>query len=322
MKIYITIFLICMAAQASNVQLYEHRPYSQEEVSLLNWFELTILRNEIYAMHGYVFSTEWIAEYFQSQNWYFPDPDFTTPAEFDPGFTVEELTNIVLFRDAAEGLEESISGCCYSETQYLEVEYYKQVFSGTDRPPAPPDWYHGFTNIQPQLGGYPDCSEQDILPFELFNDLFTGCGPNENSQVWITAVDRLHQYGVQNKSVYRVYFRPDRTIAKVEKVTLDIWDSAGNHDPYVLWTAYYDINFIFIIFVPDCKLEWASRDVALIYTCMDDECNLRAAFRGTYPTLKLDIYDGPYSDLPLLIQINNEDIGGAERYEELFAGQY
>lgn len=35
-----------------------------------------------------------------------------------------------------------------------------------------------------------------------------------------------------------------------------------------------------------------------------------------------EIYDGPYSDLPLSIKISSEEIGGGERYEEFFAGQY
>ena len=321
MKSFIILFAVLVTLQAADVQLYEHRPYSQEEVTLLNWFELTILRNELFAMQGYVFSTEWLAAYFESQDWYSPSPSFTTAAEFPTEFTNEQQANIDLFLAAAEGLEGSIQGCCYSGTQDLEVEYYKQVFSWTDTPFVP-NWYDSFTSILPQLGGFPDYSAQDLLPFDYFNELYTGSGPNENSQVWITTLDRLHQYGVQDKSVYRIYFRPDRTIAKVERVTLDIVDSALNHDPYVLWTAYYATNSIFYIFVPDCKLEWASRDVALIYTCSGDECNLRAAFRGTHPTLKLEIYEGPYSDLPLSIEIINEDIGGTERYEEFFAGQY
>ena len=61
MKTLMILLMICTAAQASSMQLYEYRPYSQEEVSLLNWFELTILRNELFAMQGYVFSTEWLA---------------------------------------------------------------------------------------------------------------------------------------------------------------------------------------------------------------------------------------------------------------------
>ncbi|RKZ03640.1 hypothetical protein DRQ25_17635 [Candidatus Fermentibacteria bacterium] len=321
MKTLIILLMLCTAAQASSIQLYEHRPYSQEEVSLLNWFELTILRNELFAMQGYVFSTDWLAAYYDSQDWYSPSPSFTTAAEFPTEFTNEQQANIDLFLASAEGLEESIEGCCYSEVRDLEVEYYSQVYSWTDRPPVP-DWYDSYTSVQPQLGGYPDYSAEDLLPFDFFNDLYTGSGVNENTQAWITTLDRLHQYGVQSKSVYRVYFRPERTIAKVERVTLDIGDSAGNHDPYVLWTAYYATNSIFIIFVPDCKLEWASRDVALIYTCSGDECTLRAAFRGIYPTLTMEIYEGPYSDLPLSIEINNEDIGGDERYEELFAGRY
>ena len=45
MKTLMILLTICMAAQASNIQLYEDRPYSSEDVSLLNWFELCIIRN-------------------------------------------------------------------------------------------------------------------------------------------------------------------------------------------------------------------------------------------------------------------------------------
>jgi hypothetical protein len=320
-KSLIILFALIAAMQAADVQLYEHRAYTMEDVLDLNWFELCILRNELYAMQGYVFSTEWLAAYFESQEWYSPSPSFTTAAEFPVEFTNEQQANINLFLEAAEGLEETIAGCYYSDVNDLDVEYYSQVFSWTDKPPVP-DWYGNYTSIEPQLGGHPDYSEQDLLPFDIFNDLYTGSGVNENTQAWITTNDMLHSYGVQEMSVYRVYFRPDRTIAKVERVSLDIVDSNSDHEPYVLWTAYYATNSIYIIFVPDCKLEWASKDVALVYTCDNEECTLRAAFRGAYPDLVMEIYDGPYSSLPISVEINSEDIGGYERYEELFEGKY
>lgn len=215
MKTLMILLLTCMAAQASNVQLYEHRPYSQEEVS--------------------------------------------------------------------------------------------------------PDWYDSFTGIQPQLGGYP--SVDDLLPYDIFDELYAGFGLDETYENYNATYDILEEYGVKKRSVYRVYFRPDRTIATIERVTLEYMDSMGNRNPYVLWTAHYATNSVFFIFVPNCQMEWASKDAALIYSCIGDECTLRAAFKGFCPTLTMEIYEGPYSDLPLSIEINNENIGRQERYEELFAGQ-
>ncbi len=317
MKTLIILLTLCTAAQASSIQLYEHRPYSQEEVSLLNWFELTILRNELFAMQGYVFSTEWLAAYFESQDWYSPSPGFTTAAEFSTEFTNEQQANIDLFLAAAEGLEESIAGCCYSETPDLEVEYYSQVFSWTDLPPLP-DYYDNYTSVDPDLGVYPDFSGENLLPFYIFNGFYTGYGDVLTGE----QLEMIEDYGVQDRTVYRAYFRPDRTLAKIEKVTLTYMEVMGSRDPYILWTALYATNSLFLIFIPDCRMDWATKNLALVYSYSGDECTLRAAFKGIYTTLTLEIYEGPYTDLPLSIEINNEDIGGDERYDDLFYGRY
>ncbi|MCD4776174.1 MAG: YARHG domain-containing protein [Candidatus Aegiribacteria sp.] len=318
MKTLTMVLIICIAAQASNVQLYENRPYTQEEIEDLTWFELCILRNEIYAIHGYVFSNESLAAYFEDQDWYVPDPDFTTPDEFDPGFSDEEVNNIYLFLEAAEDTEESVLGCCYPDNlQNMQVDYYRRLSFRPELPPVP-DWYNMYTGIPMELGGYPDFSGEDILPYEVFNYLYTGWGHNETNEQWQATQDILDEYEVQNKAVYRLYFRSDRTVAKVEKVTLDFLDASRSYDPYVLWTAWFSPNQEFIIVFPDCKMNWAAGDLALIYTNDGDECFLRAAFKGTYPTIRLEIYDGPYSDLPLSIKISSEEIGGDERYEEFF----
>lgn len=43
--------------------------------------EIALIRNEIYARHGYVFQTEPFKSYFGEKDWYIPNPDFTE-AEF------------------------------------------------------------------------------------------------------------------------------------------------------------------------------------------------------------------------------------------------
>jgi len=40
-------------------------------------FEVALIRNEIYARHGYVFSTPEYEEYFSQKSWYVPNPDFS-----------------------------------------------------------------------------------------------------------------------------------------------------------------------------------------------------------------------------------------------------
>ncbi len=39
--------------------------------------EIALIRNEIYARHGYIFETEYYREYFESKDWYVPNPGFT-----------------------------------------------------------------------------------------------------------------------------------------------------------------------------------------------------------------------------------------------------
>lgn len=40
--------------------------------------EIALIRNEIYARHGYVFKSEPFKSYFSKKEWYVPNPDFST----------------------------------------------------------------------------------------------------------------------------------------------------------------------------------------------------------------------------------------------------
>ncbi|MGI6722699.1 MAG: YARHG domain-containing protein [Anaerovoracaceae bacterium] len=44
----------------------------EDDLAGLSSRELTLARNEIYARHGYKFSTDWIYNYFAGQDWYIP----------------------------------------------------------------------------------------------------------------------------------------------------------------------------------------------------------------------------------------------------------
>jgi hypothetical protein len=48
------------------------RPLKEEELLNYTKAELRIIRNEIYAFHGYIFDSQDLVEYFDSQNWYKP----------------------------------------------------------------------------------------------------------------------------------------------------------------------------------------------------------------------------------------------------------
>jgi hypothetical protein len=48
------------------------RPLLAEDVENLDAWDLKIMRNEIYARHGYIFRTEEMKDYFNAQRWYAP----------------------------------------------------------------------------------------------------------------------------------------------------------------------------------------------------------------------------------------------------------
>lgn len=49
-----------------------NRILTYDDVAYMNKKDLTIMRNEIFARHGYIFKTQEMIEYFSKQNWYRP----------------------------------------------------------------------------------------------------------------------------------------------------------------------------------------------------------------------------------------------------------
>ncbi|MGN1385559.1 MAG: YARHG domain-containing protein [Bacillus sp. (in: firmicutes)] len=55
----------------------DYRYLTYSDIAGLSKAELRIARNEIYARHGYIFKSEDLQDYFSSQAWYSPDPNYT-----------------------------------------------------------------------------------------------------------------------------------------------------------------------------------------------------------------------------------------------------
>lgn len=70
------------------------RYLSPSDLRNLTKFELKIMRNEIFARHGYIFKTEEMKQYFQNQFWY--KPRFSDVNDF---LTKKEKFNISLIKD-------------------------------------------------------------------------------------------------------------------------------------------------------------------------------------------------------------------------------
>lgn len=67
------------------IREYELRGLTKDEVALV--------RNEIYARHGYTFSNPRYTEFFSQKSWYYPDPWLTDGADVEQYFNPYEMEN-------------------------------------------------------------------------------------------------------------------------------------------------------------------------------------------------------------------------------------
>lgn len=54
----------------------DKRIITESELNAMSQNEIALIRNEIYAKHGYIFQTEPYKSYFNAKEWYTPDPYF------------------------------------------------------------------------------------------------------------------------------------------------------------------------------------------------------------------------------------------------------
>lgn len=80
----------CNSSQPDKVVRYDY-----EELLTKKSFELKIIRNEIFARHGYIFKSQDLADYFGKQNWYKPQFD-----NVDSYLTVDEKEYIEIVLQA------------------------------------------------------------------------------------------------------------------------------------------------------------------------------------------------------------------------------
>ncbi|HEX2779042.1 MAG TPA: YARHG domain-containing protein [Gemmatimonadaceae bacterium] len=62
--------------EPGSLDLLAGREITPKMISANKLYELRVLRNEIYARHGYRFSTKWLQEHFADKPWYTPRDDF------------------------------------------------------------------------------------------------------------------------------------------------------------------------------------------------------------------------------------------------------
>lgn len=88
-KLFILLMLFLITPSVVHSQVHAQRPNKQsqylpglypeasqrilkaKDLEGLNSFDLKVMRNEIYARHGYIFKTQEMKDYFNEQDWYY-----------------------------------------------------------------------------------------------------------------------------------------------------------------------------------------------------------------------------------------------------------
>ena len=282
--VIIILLLSAALSFADNLHLYQDIDYSPESLKELSLFELCLLRNEVFANHGYIFSSVWLGEHFNRQDWYSPLEGCCSGGDQYPDFSSQENNNIQLFREMEDGLGRTIYSCWTREnTSLFDYEYYREV---TSEQPVPSvfDDYNMYTDFPIELGSNPCVSSENLLPFEQFSTLYEYT--SERSERMDDDYDFLRaqeemlesaatEFDLQEYGAYRVYRRPDGSIARVDKVRLQ--SGPIFMDPSPRWSAFFDADGNLAAFLPICT--WTTKLCALLYGTDDDRTVLRAAIR-------------------------------------------
>src|SRR5581483_3081661 len=69
--------------------VFQNKKLTEDQLHGLGLYELRLLRNEIYALHGRQFNTIWLQDHFDSQPWYQYNPDFK-----DDQLSATEVANV------------------------------------------------------------------------------------------------------------------------------------------------------------------------------------------------------------------------------------
>jgi hypothetical protein len=78
-----------LAISPGDMEHFQNTEITEQMLAGLSLHELRLLRNEVYALHGRQFRTEWLAQYFWSQPWYMSRDD-----EGEPELSPVEKKNI------------------------------------------------------------------------------------------------------------------------------------------------------------------------------------------------------------------------------------
>jgi hypothetical protein len=133
--------------------------------------DLRLLRNEVYARHGRIFQTKWLAEEFRQYPWYTPRPDYS-----DAQLSPIEKANIALIARREQMLHESLStrlldvadvrGLRHEDARRLRNEIYAR-HGRRFRDPTLRRYFESFAWYKPN----PGFREEMLNPTEKANAL-------------------------------------------------------------------------------------------------------------------------------------------------------
>ena len=293
---------------ADNLHLYHNIDYSPESLGELSSFELCLLRNEVFANHGYIFSSIWLDEHFRKQEWYSPVEGCCSGGDQYPDFSSQENSNIQLFLEMEDGLGRTIYSCwTHENTSLFDYEYYREV---TSEQPVPSviDDFDRSTDSPMELGSYPCVSSEDLLPFEQFSTLYEHYSERSERMDYDYDFRRAQEemlntlsaeFDLTEHCVYRVYWRSDGSIAMVDKVQMR--DEPFPMNPSWLWSANFYPDGSLASFYPWCT--WLTKSFFMLYGTNGDRTVLRAAIWVDYLEyiIEMEIFEGPYHVLPFKV---------------------
>ncbi|MBD3370657.1 YARHG domain-containing protein [Candidatus Fermentibacteria bacterium] len=293
----------------------------------LSYFELQLMRNELYARHGYQFMTPWLADHFERQGWYSPDPRFA-PGRTRPSLSRAEQWLLDAILATSEGLCPSVLRCFHSQVgDSMPYEYYRSVSTSPVPGEAIPAEFGEHTWANLGVWSSPVTSSYDVLPDEISRPIF------ERSDSALRALDSLPQDAIReiqisveetlslhrvSDIVYRVYRRPDSSIARVDAVSLGSGYWRSWLDPVVLWTSRFSPDGALRLFRPVYGGGgWTSNVSLVAFDGPPDSTFARCVISGDMERIDMHVYHGPYESVPMTVNLYSDDRDGIQRYRQL-----
>jgi hypothetical protein len=301
-----------------------------DDLADLCYFELQLMKNELYARHGYQFMTPWLAEHFDGQSWYRPDPRFA-PGRTYPRLSRSEQWLVETILEASEGLGPCVLKCWRCQLQdSLSYRYYRSVSTGPVPAEAVPDDFGRYTWANVNVWSSPRTNPYDVISPDIAKTIF------ERSDSALMALDSMSQEALREAQisveetlsinrisdvVYRIYRRADSTIARIDAVTLGSGNWRSWLDPVVLWTARFAPDGALRLFRPVYGGGgWTSNVSVVAFDGPPDSTYARCVISGNMEHIDMHVYHGPYDSLPATVNLYRDDRDGIQRYRRLTTG--